>query len=111
MTGTLRSLLILTAVASAGSHRAPAADRSVRETRALDEVHVVRQGETLSEIAAATLGSGALWPVLYRANRDQIKDPARLYPGQKLTIPEVDAAERSALGENGERGPVGSTQR
>jgi nucleoid-associated protein YgaU len=52
------------------------------------EVHVVRPGESLSTIARERLGDIALWPVLYRANRDRIKDPARIYPGQELTIPE-----------------------
>jgi nucleoid-associated protein YgaU len=52
------------------------------------EVHVVRRGETLATIAKERLGDVALWPVLYRANRDRIKDPARIYPGQELTIPE-----------------------
>lgn len=50
--------------------------------------HVVQPGESLSQIAAQTGGDPQLWPVLYRANRDQIKDPARLYPGQALLIPE-----------------------
>jgi len=53
--------------------------------------HVVRAGETLAEIAAATLGDARLWPRLYRANRDQIRDPAVVYPGQRLTIPRDDA--------------------
>jgi nucleoid-associated protein YgaU len=52
------------------------------------EVHVVRPGESLSMIAKDRLGDIALWPVLYRANRDRIKDPARIYPGQELTIPQ-----------------------
>jgi nucleoid-associated protein YgaU len=28
-----------------------------------------------------------LWPAIYKANRDQIKDPRQVYPGQVLTIP------------------------
>jgi nucleoid-associated protein YgaU len=56
--------------------------------RAEGKVHVVRPGESLSTIARSELGDLALWPVLYRANRDRIKDPARIYPGQQLTIPE-----------------------
>jgi nucleoid-associated protein YgaU len=35
-------------------------------------------------------GDPTLWPLLYRANRDQIKDPSLLYPGQRLTIPDFD---------------------
>jgi nucleoid-associated protein YgaU len=59
--------------------------------------HEVRVGETLAEIAAQTLGDPALWPALYRANRDQIRDPAKLYPGQRLEIPSLSPAEREKL--------------
>ena len=55
-----------------------------------DRVHVVRPGESLWRIAAAATGDATLWPLLYRANRDQIKDPSLLYPGQRLTIPDFD---------------------
>ena len=54
--------------------------------------HVVQPGESLSRIAEAELGDAGLWPLLYRANRDRIKDPARIYPGQELSIPEPGAA-------------------
>ena len=47
-------------------------------------VHVVEPGETLWQIAA----DAYRWPELYRANRDQIKDPSLLYPGQRLAIPD-----------------------
>jgi nucleoid-associated protein YgaU len=50
----------------------------------------VAPGDTLWSIAAAAMGDGTLWPALYRANRDRIKDPARIYPGQRLVVPEVD---------------------
>jgi nucleoid-associated protein YgaU len=49
---------------------------------------VVRAGESLSTIARDELGDVALWEAIYRANRDRIKDPARIYPGQTLTLPE-----------------------
>jgi len=55
-----------------------------------DAVHVVQPGESLWRIAATAIGDPALWPLLYRANRDQIKDPSLLYPGQRLTIPDLD---------------------
>ena len=32
-------------------------------------------------------GDPLLWPLLYQANRDQIKDPRKIYAGQILTIP------------------------
>lgn len=59
--------------------------------------HEVRDGDTLATIAALTLGDPSLWPALYRANRDQIRDPARLHPGQRLEIPTLSPAQREAV--------------
>ena len=50
-------------------------------------LHVVRPGETLWHIAAEMLADPYRWPEIYRANRDQIADPAVIFPGQKLRIP------------------------
>ena len=50
-------------------------------------LHEVRPGESLAGIARRELGDPALWPLLYRANRDRIKDPERIYPGQQISIP------------------------
>lgn len=51
--------------------------------------HTVKRGETLPQIAALpeVYGEASLWPLLYRANRDQIRDPRVLWPGQLLKIP------------------------
>ena len=57
-----------------------------------DDVHVVQRGETLWQIALRLSGNPNRWPELYRANRDQIKDPSLLYPGQRLAIPDFGAA-------------------
>ena len=59
-------------------------------------IHEVRPGETLWAIAETTVGDPTLWPALYLANRDQIKDPSVIYPGQELAIPELDPARREA---------------
>lgn len=51
--------------------------------------YTVRRGETLPQISARTeiYNDSSLWPIIYRANRDQIRDPKRLWPGQVFTIP------------------------
>jgi nucleoid-associated protein YgaU len=51
--------------------------------------YTVRRGETLPQIAARTeiYNESSLWPLIYRANRDQIRDPNQLWPGQVLKIP------------------------
>lgn len=64
--------------------------------------YTVRRGETLPQISARTeiYNDSTLWPIIYRANRDQIRDPKRLWPGQVFVIPrnftraEADEARR-----------------
>lgn len=52
-------------------------------------VYVVKKGDTLPAIAARhdIYNDSFMWPVIYKANRDQIKDPKVLYTGQNLRIP------------------------
>ena len=56
---------------------------------ALPTSYTVRRGETLPQISARTeiYNDSTLWPLIYRANRDQIRDPKRLWPGQVFAIP------------------------
>lgn len=51
--------------------------------------HTVKRGETLPLIAALpeVYNEAFLWPLIYRANRDQIRNPQNLWPGQTLRIP------------------------
>jgi hypothetical protein len=51
--------------------------------------YTVRRGETLPQISARTeiYNDSTLWPIIYRANRDQIRDPKLLWPGQVFVIP------------------------
>jgi nucleoid-associated protein YgaU len=58
--------------------------------------YVVSEGDALWSIAARkeVYADPLLWPIIYRANRDQIKNPRQVYPGQTLNIPrDVSAAE------------------
>ena len=49
--------------------------------------YVVKAGDSLSKIAKKTLGSANKWKALWEANKDQIKDPDKIYPGQVLKLP------------------------
>jgi len=51
--------------------------------------YTVTREESLWIIAAKAevYADAMLWPLLYKANRDQIKDPRKVYPGQTLIIP------------------------
>ncbi len=55
----------------------------------LPTTYTVRRGETLPQISARieVYNDSTLWPLIYRANRDQIRDPKRLWPGQVFAIP------------------------
>lgn len=50
--------------------------------------YVVVKGDSLSKIASGQYGDANKWPRIYEANRDLIKDPDLIYPGQQLRIPE-----------------------
>jgi nucleoid-associated protein YgaU len=54
-----------------------------------DTKYTVRNGDTLSKISARPeiYGDAGAWRRLYEANRDRIRDPARLKPGQEIRIP------------------------
>ena len=49
--------------------------------------YTIRSGDSLAKIARKFYGSEGEWRRIYRANRDQIKDPDHIYPGQKIVIP------------------------
>ncbi|RMD90304.1 MAG: LysM peptidoglycan-binding domain-containing protein, partial [Alphaproteobacteria bacterium] len=48
----------------------------------------VQPGYTLWGISRGRYGRGALYVKIYNANRDQIRDPDLIYPGQIFTIPD-----------------------
>ena len=62
----------------------PAATASVTVT--------VQPGYTLWGIAQESYGDGVLYVQLFEANRDLIKDPDLIYPGQVFSLPESSTA-------------------
>ncbi len=59
---------------------APAAEVKV-------EYYEIRSGDTLSAIAAKFYGKASEYPRIFEANREVIKEPDLIYPGQKIRIP------------------------
>lgn len=49
----------------------------------------VKKGDTLSKIAEAHYGKGnaGKYTIIFEANKPMLKDPNKIYPGQKLRIP------------------------
>ncbi len=50
----------------------------------------VQPGFTLWGIAQGQWGDGVLYVQVFEANRDRIKDPDLIYPGQVFVMPEVE---------------------
>jgi nucleoid-associated protein YgaU len=48
---------------------------------------VVSRGDSLWRISRVTYGAGMRYAVVYKANRDQIRNPDRIYPGQIFVLP------------------------
>ncbi len=61
--------------------------REARQTVAAEGRVTVQPGNSLWRIARASYGRGMRYTVIYRANRDQIRDPTRIYPGQVFVLP------------------------
>ncbi len=55
------------------------------------DIYVVRKGDWLAKLAEYPQvyghGNYALWPRIYKANKDLIKNPTLIYPGWELKIP------------------------
>ena len=48
---------------------------------------IIRRGDTLWAISRRVYGRGIHYRTIYRANRDQIRRPSLIYPGQVFVIP------------------------
>lgn len=50
--------------------------------------YTVKAGDTLSAIAKQHYGDAGKYMKIFEANRDQLKDPNKIQPGQQLKIPQ-----------------------
>lgn len=53
------------------------------------QTYTVVSGDSLWNIAQKEYGDGAKWRLIYEANKDEIRDPRLIIPGQKLEIPDA----------------------
>jgi nucleoid-associated protein YgaU len=51
------------------------------------EYYIIQKGDTLSAIAKRYYGKANDYPRIFEANREVIKNPDLIYPGQKIRIP------------------------
>ena len=70
-------------VQSGGSSTAPPPKAAGGQT------YTVVKGDSLSKIAKQFYGNAGQWKKIYEANKDQIKNPDLIYPGQTFRIPDA----------------------
>jgi LysM repeat protein len=51
------------------------------------EYYVIQKGDTLSAVAKRYYGKANDYPRIFEANREVIKNPDLIFPGQKIRIP------------------------
>ena len=58
---------------------------NIQETERKEQVYEIKSGDSLSKIAGKY--PGMTWQKIYKANKDTIKTPAKIFPGQKIKLP------------------------
>lgn len=53
------------------------------------QAYTVKSGDSLSKIAKQFYGDANKWHRIYDANKDKIKNPDLIHPGQEFTIPDA----------------------
>jgi nucleoid-associated protein YgaU len=65
----------------------PKSDTGSAGANAYTQYHEVQKGDTLGKIAKKYYGDASLYMTIFEANKDLLKDPNKIFPGQKLRIP------------------------
>lgn len=63
----------------------------VEEPKPEARYHTVVSGDWLSKIAKEYYGDANKYMVIFEANKPMLSDPDKIYPGQVLRIPELEA--------------------
>jgi nucleoid-associated protein YgaU len=64
------------------------AQEATRSRTAAGQTYTVKSGDTLSKISKQFYGDAGQYQRIFEANKDKLKDPDMIQPGQVLTIPQ-----------------------
>lgn len=81
--------IVLRPVALTGTAGAGSGDSASAGTRAIPSI-IIRTGDNLWTISQRRYGEGLRYTTIYQANKDQIRNPDLIYPGQVFMMPEGD---------------------
>lgn len=90
---------ITTATSVSAATTAPVAAKCAFLSNAPKE-HVVVKGDTLWDVSGRFLERPWCWPQVWNLNRDQIRDPHWIYPGQVVTFDPTSGTLRLKSGDN-----------
>jgi hypothetical protein len=97
----LRCLVLAATLGLASTNLTHAAEQGpeIRLQDGAPDRYIVEKGDTLWSIAAKFMKDPWRWPEIWRMNQDQVKNPARIFPGNVIVLDRNTSPARLLVGE------------